>query len=152
LNLYHVMNRWRFSEDEVFLHQTPMFHAASMGGMLGIPAIGGASVFLPLFDPGQAMSLIEQHRVTATVMVPTMIGMMLAHADYAPERIASLSSLTYGASPMPGVLLEQLLTAIPNCDIYQGYGMTESSAVLTSLSPDDHRAGGARIRSAGRAV
>jgi acyl-CoA synthetase (AMP-forming)/AMP-acid ligase II len=152
LNLYHVMNRWRFTEDEVFLHQTPMFHAASMGGMLGIPAIGATSVFLPLFDPGQAMTLIEQHKVSATVMVPTMIGMMLAHTGYAPERIATLTSLTYGASPMPGALLDQLLTALPNCDIYQGYGMTESSAVLTSLSPEDHRAGGPRLRSAGRAV
>jgi long-chain acyl-CoA synthetase len=152
LNLYHVMNRWRFTQREVFLHQTPMFHAASMGGMLGIPAIGGTSVFLPLFDPGQAMTLIEQHKVTATVMVPTMIGMLFAHPDYAPERTASLTSLTYGASPMPGALLEQVLAAVPNCDIYQGYGMTESSAVLTSLGPDDHRAGGPRLRSAGRAV
>ena len=52
LNLYHVMQVWRFNADDVFLHQTPMFHAASMGGMLGVPAQGGTSVFLPLFDPG----------------------------------------------------------------------------------------------------
>jgi len=51
LNLYHVMQVWRFSSDDVFLHQTPMFHAASMGGMLGVPAQGGTSVFLSLFDP-----------------------------------------------------------------------------------------------------
>ena len=37
----------------VYLHQTPMFHAASMGGILGIPAIGGTSVFLPLFEPAR---------------------------------------------------------------------------------------------------
>ena len=42
---------WRFDADDVFLHQTPMFHAASMGGMLGVPAQGGTSVFVPLFDP-----------------------------------------------------------------------------------------------------
>ena len=51
LNLYHVLQVWRFGADDVFLHQTPMFHAASMGGMLGVPAQGGASVFLSLFDP-----------------------------------------------------------------------------------------------------
>ena len=34
LNLYHVL-AWRgsFDADEVYLHQTPMFHAASMGGI-----------------------------------------------------------------------------------------------------------------------
>ena len=38
----------------------------------------------------------------------------------------------------------------PELDVFQGYGMTESSAVLTALGPDEHRAGGARLRSAGR--
>jgi long-chain acyl-CoA synthetase len=150
LNLYHVMMMWRFASDDFFLHQTPMFHAASMGGMLGVPAVGGASVFLPLFDPAQVMALTEQHKVTATVMVPTMIGMLLNHPEFRAERLASLRMLTYGASPMPGALLEQLLALFPGIDIFQGYGMTESSAVLTALGPDEHRAGGDRLRSAGR--
>jgi long-chain acyl-CoA synthetase len=34
-------------------------------------------------------------------------------------------------------------------DVFQGYGMTESSAVLTALGPPEHRAGGPRLRSAG---
>jgi long-chain acyl-CoA synthetase len=150
LNFMHVNATWRFTDHETFLHQTPMFHAASMGGMLGMPAVGGSSVFLSLFDPANSMALIEQHEVTQTVMVPTMIGMMLNHAEFRPERLASLRVLTYGASPMPGALLEQLLGLFPNLDIYQGYGMTESSAVLTCLGPEEHRAGGARLRSAGR--
>jgi long-chain acyl-CoA synthetase len=152
LNLYHVNATWRFTEHDIFLHQTPMFHAASMGGMLGVPATGGAGVFLPLFDPAQAMTLIEQHKVTQTVMVPTMIGMLLNHPEFRAERLASLRTLTYGASPMPGALLEQLLQLFPDIDILQGYGMTESSAVLTCLGADEHRAGGVRLRSAGRAL
>jgi acyl-CoA synthetase (AMP-forming)/AMP-acid ligase II len=152
LNLYHVLHRWRFNDDDVFLHQTPMFHAASMGGMLGVPAVGGASVFMPLFDPAQAMELIERHAVTSTVMVPTMIGMLLNHPEFDASRLTSLRMLTYGASPMPAALLDRILEFFPDIDIYQGYGMTESAAVLTSLSPDDHRKGGARLRSAGRAL
>ena len=52
LNLYHVMNVWRFDADDVFLHQTPMFHAASMGGILGVPALGGTSVILSAVRSG----------------------------------------------------------------------------------------------------
>jgi long-chain acyl-CoA synthetase len=150
LNLYHVLGTWRFNEHDVFLHQTPMFHAASMGGMLGVPSEGGVSIFLPLFDPAQVLALVEQYKVTNTVMVPTMINMLVNHPEFRPERLASLQTLTYGASPMPGALLDQLLSMFPNIDIYQGYGMTESSAVLTALGPDEHREGGARLRSAGR--
>jgi long-chain acyl-CoA synthetase len=51
---------------------------------------------------------------------------------------------------MPAALLEQLLSSFPGLDVFQGYGMTESSAVLTALGPEDHRSGGARLQSAGR--
>ena len=40
LNLYHVSMAWQIDADEVYLHQTPMFHAASMGGIVGVPARG----------------------------------------------------------------------------------------------------------------
>jgi len=84
--------------------------------------------------------------------VPTMIGMVLSHPEFRPERLQSLRILTYGASPMPTTLLESLLSLLPDLEVYQGYGMTESSAVLTALGPDEHRTGGELLRSAGRAV
>ena len=85
-------------------------------------------------------------------MVPTMIGMMLEHPEFEPERLASLRMLTYGASPMPEALLEKLLELFPDLELFQGYGMTEASAVTTVLTPEDHRRGGTLLRSAGRAV
>ena len=109
-------------------------------------------MFIPLFDPGAAMALIEEHQVTWTVMVPTMIGMMLNHPEFRPERLGSLGQLTYGASPMPTAILDKLLELYPDLEISQGYGMTEASAVLTCLTAADHSAGGERLRSAGRPV
>jgi long-chain acyl-CoA synthetase len=150
LNMYHVALRWGLDENFVYLHQTPMFHAASMGGTLGIPACGGSSTFVPMFEPKAVLENVEMHGVTMTVMVPTMIAMLLAHPDFERERMRSLEVLTYGASPMPGALLARVLEMFPDLDVYQGYGMTESSAVLTSLTPDDHRVGGDLLRSAGR--
>jgi long-chain acyl-CoA synthetase len=152
LNLYHVIMAVGIDEDLTYLHQTPMFHAASMGGLLGIPASGARSVFLPLFDPEKVMDVIEQHSVDWTVMVPTMVGMVLRHPEFRPERLASLRKLTYGASPMPEAVLERLLELYPDLELSQGYGMTEASAVLTFLTADDHRRGGEVLRSAGRPV
>jgi acyl-CoA synthetase (AMP-forming)/AMP-acid ligase II len=141
-----------FEPESVYLHQTPMFHAASMGGVLGTPGSGGVTTFIPLFDPGAVMGLIEEHQVTQTVMVPTMIAMVLNHPDFSPERLSSLELLTYGASPMPAALLDRLLGLYPDLALSQGYGMTECSAVLTFLDEEDHRKGGPRLRSAGRPV
>src|SRR5262249_22526619 len=113
---------------------------------------GGTLVTLPMFSPAEALRAIEENEVTITVMVPTMIGMMFQHPEFRPERLQSLRILTYGASPMPEAILAKLLDYFPNVGIQQGYGMTESASVLTLLRADDHKVGGVRLRSAGRAL
>jgi acyl-CoA synthetase (AMP-forming)/AMP-acid ligase II len=150
LDLYKVATRWTMDERYVYLHQTPMFHAASLGAVLAISAVGGQSTFVPLFDPAQVLDVVERHQVTMTVMVPTMIAMLLDHPDFKPERLSSLDILVYGASPMPTTLVERVLTTFPEMQIFQGYGMTENCGLLTCLGPDEHRRGGDMLRSAGR--
>ncbi|MDO9176316.1 MAG: AMP-binding protein [Actinomycetota bacterium] len=150
LNAYHVMMRLTFDQSTVNLIQTPMFHAASMFGVLGGPAQGAHSVILPLFDPAAVAKVVQAYQPTTTVMVPTMIGMTMAHPDFTPAGLASFTDLVYGASPMPQALLEKLLALYPDMNIWQGYGMTESSSVLTFLDPEAHRSGGKMLRSAGR--
>jgi len=151
LNFYHAGMIWPLGDDLVYLHQTPMFHVASMVGALAAP-LGGTSVFVPSFDPVKVPALIAEHGVKMTVMVPTMIGMVLNHPQFKPEQLKSLTTLTYGASPMPLALLERLLALYPQLEVFQGYGMTEACSVLTALMPEDHRRGGDLLRSAGRAV
>src|SRR5215213_6692233 len=152
LDEYKLGLVWGLDPSTTYLHQTPMFHAASLGAILGVPVAGGRTTFVPMFDPGAVLATVEQRAVTMTVMVPTMIAMMLAHPEFRPERLASLSTLTYGASPMPAALLERLLGLFPDLEIYQGYGMTENAGLLTALLPEDHRRGGEVLRSAGRPV
>jgi len=152
LDQYKLAMVWGLDESIVYLHQTPMFHAASLGALLAVPCGGGVTTFVPSFEPGAVLDVIERVGVTMTVMVPTMIGMTLNHPQFRPQRLASLKILTYGASPMPGPLLDRLIEMFPSMDIYQGYGMTENAGLLTVLSPEDHRRGGAILRSAGRPV
>jgi acyl-CoA synthetase (AMP-forming)/AMP-acid ligase II len=150
LNFYHIGLSVDFDDTRVYLHQTPMFHAASMGAVLGIPATGGVSVFVPLFEPGQVLEAIEQHHVDWTVMVPTMIALVLNHPQFQAERLGSLRDLVYGAAPMPAALLARVMELLPDVNLWQGYGMTECSSILTMLSDADHRRGGCILRSAGR--
>jgi long-chain acyl-CoA synthetase len=151
LNVYHWAMRVPLDEEAVALMQTPMFHAASTPTVVGGP-LGGALVFMPMFDPVKVPLIIEQEKVTTTGMVPTMIGMMLGHPDFKPERLTSLKRLGYGGSPMPEPLLRQLLALFPGLEVRQAYGMTEASPFLTMLDPEDHRRGGELLRSAGRAL
>jgi long-chain acyl-CoA synthetase len=85
-------------------------------------------------------------------MIPTMITLTLNHPEFRPERLRSLRSFLYGASPMPAAVLDQLLKLFPEIELSQGYGMTESSSLLTCLPPEEHQPGSPRLRSVGRAV
>ncbi len=149
LNVYHITVAIQRRRDSVNLLQTPMFHAASVYAAVGGPALGGHTVILPLFEPGAVMDAVERYRPTITTMVPTMIGLTMAHPDFRPERLAGLRDLVYGASPMPEALLATLLELYPETNIWQGYGMTESGSVVTVLGPEEHRKGGTYLRSAG---
>ncbi|MFZ9628412.1 MAG: AMP-binding protein [Ilumatobacteraceae bacterium] len=149
LNAYHVMMRLPFDRATVSLIQTPMFHAASMFSVLGGPAVGAHTVIVPLFDPKAVMAAVRQYQPTVTVMVPTMIGLTLAHPEFTPDGLSSFHDLVYGASPMPQALLEKVLALYPDMNVWQGYGMTESCSVLTLLGPKEHRLGGKYLRAAG---
>ncbi|MBI4883303.1 MAG: AMP-binding protein [Actinobacteria bacterium] len=150
LNVYHVMMRLHLDRETVNLIQTPLFHAASMFGVLGGPAQGAHTVIVPMFEPTAVMKAVQAYQPTTTVMVPTMIGLTMAHPDFTPAGLGSFTDLVYGASPMPQALLEKTIALYPKMNIWQGYGMTESSSVLSFLGPDEHRAGGNYLRAAGR--
>jgi long-chain acyl-CoA synthetase len=106
-------------------------------------------VIVPMFEPTAVMNAVEKYQPTLTVMVPTMIGLTMAHPEFRVSGLASFTDLVYGASPMPQPLLERLLGLYPDMKIWQGYGMTESSSVICMLGPDEHRQGGKYLRAAG---
>ena len=151
LTLYHIRMGIALDPDEVYLAQVPMFHAASMGAILASPIVGSQLVTVPFFDPPAVLAALEQHQATNTIMVPTMIAMTFAHPSYAPERMASLRKLTYGASPMPRPVLDRLRAEHPQIELFQGYGMTESAALVSVLRPEDHLRED-KLASAGRPV
>jgi long-chain acyl-CoA synthetase len=115
-----------------------------------VTADGGTHVYLPSFDPELCMRLIERHRVTDTVLVPTMLNMVIHDPSFGKYDLSSLKNFLYGASPMPLPLLQDAMKKLPGAKFRQGYGMTETSPVLTVLEYDDHF--GEAVTSAGKPI
>ncbi|WP_236795003.1 long-chain-fatty-acid--CoA ligase [Amycolatopsis sp. GM8] len=140
-----------YAPGDRFLHVAPMFHLADFAGFYAVLLLGGSHVMVPGFEPRAVLEALERHRVTATLLVPTMIQMLVDHPDVADFDLTNLRSVMYGASPISQAVLDRAMKVFGGADFTQGYGMTELAPVATLLSPEDHR-DGSRLRSAGRAA
>ena len=140
-----------------FLHAAPMFHLATFPAVINVTVNGGTHTILQRFDLKAMMELIENAKVTSTVLVPTMVNFLIHHPDFSKHDLSSLRRITYGAAPMPVELLKRAMKLLPNAEFGQGYGQTESSPLLTSLPHEDHITEGEerltrRLASCGRPV
>jgi acyl-CoA synthetase (AMP-forming)/AMP-acid ligase II len=112
---------------------------------------GCKTVILPEYETDSVARLISEHRVSRLVIAPTMLRMLLDHADREKLDISSLRYIQYGASPMPMDLMSRAIAEL-SVDFIQVYGMTEMGGAVTALTPEDHVVGGSRISSVGRAL
>ncbi|MDP9294132.1 MAG: AMP-binding protein, partial [Actinomycetota bacterium] len=64
--------------DDVLLGALPLFHSFGQTCCMNASAIAGATLsFIPRFDPGRALEIIERDKVTLFAGVPTMYNAML---------------------------------------------------------------------------
>jgi len=137
----------------IMMDVAPLFHVAGWSVMLTSMIRGNTQVVVPMFDPAAVLSTIETYKVNTTILVPTMVQMVLDHPDVHKTDLSSLQQLLYGASPMPQKTIELAMKVLPQTQIVQAYGMTETSPLITFSGPENHTQEGiasGRIRSAGR--
>ena len=142
-------------EDMVYLHAAPMFHAADNAVNFVVTAQGGSHLFMPRFEPGAFLKMVAQKRVSATLIVPTMINMVVNHPEVETTDTSSLRRVVYGASPMPEAVIRRAFVALPHTGFVQAYGQSEAAPCMTFLMDDWHRVEGpraAKLKSAGRAA
>lgn len=158
INAFQSLIFYRFAEvGDTYLHAAPMFHLADGGTTFSFTLVGGTHAFVRTFIPQDVLSVIQDQKVTACLLVPTMINVLLNTPEFDRFDLSHLRKVIYGASPMSVDLLKKAMEKLPGVQFMQAYGMTEASPVLTMLTGDDHRLDGTerqikRLASCGRPV
>jgi acyl-CoA synthetase (AMP-forming)/AMP-acid ligase II len=152
LNWHRITETIRPTHEWSTLQVVPMFHVGSFVSLTMTHLAGGAIAYVPRWDPGTALDVIERYGLTALPAVPSMAVQMIEHPAFAPERIRTLRYFGYGGSPMSEGLLRRLIEVLPaEAMIVQSYGLTETCGMVTVLDTDDHRrVDAALLRSVGR--
>jgi len=100
----------------------------------------GESVLMRWFETVEFLSLCARHKVQVVPAVPSMVQVVLAQ----PLEHYDLSELRYfacGAAPMAAEVIAELERRLPGVEVREGYGLTESSAIISSTRPGRRRTG-----------
>ena len=121
----------------VTLINTPLFHVtANNCAAYAVTAAGGTMVLMYKWEAGEALRLIEKHRVMTVSGVPVMARELINHPDFEKTDTSSLLALGGGGAQVPPDLVlaieKKVSTARPNT----GYGMTETCGIITSVAAD----------------
>jgi acyl-CoA synthetase (AMP-forming)/AMP-acid ligase II len=127
------------SEDDAQLVSVPPYHIAGVSAVLSSLFSGRRVFYLPSFDPDEWVSAVSHEGITQAMVVPTMLGRVLASMDSLGLDCASLRHVSYGGGRMPVELIERAMGALPDVNFVNAYGLTETSSTISVLTPDDHR-------------
>jgi fatty-acyl-CoA synthase len=143
LHAFYTAVGLRGDDRDVHLYTVPLFHVNSWGAPHIVTLIGGRHVMIKKFDPVMVMELIQRERVTQLQVVATMIIGMLNHPDFSKYDLSSVKEIMMGGAPTSTALVREIERRMPGCRAVGGYGLTETSPVLTIAHRKAHRAGDA---------
>ncbi|MGD8450711.1 MAG: AMP-binding protein [Phycisphaerae bacterium] len=131
----------RIEPDCVWLSLLPQFHAFGLTSLTVTPLLLGVTVhYLPRFSPVAVAALVAEKQVNVLIAVPSMFAAITNLKDMLAETFRSLTYTVSGGEPLP----ERVFNAFRErfgVTLYEGYGMTELSPVVTLNTPWGHRRG-----------
>jgi long-chain acyl-CoA synthetase len=126
----------------VVLGALPLFHSFGQTcAMNNCVVSSGVLTLLPRFEPVKALEIIERDKVEVFEGVPSMYGAMLNVPDHERYDTSTLRCCASGGAPMPVELMRGFEEAF-NCQILEGYGLSETSPVASFNHPDRERKAG----------
>jgi fatty-acyl-CoA synthase len=145
--LWNYATQWDWPDEIRFLAATPVSHAS---GAAIVPVLlqGGLLRLTRSFDAADFCRIVEAERITAAMLVPTMIYALLDSPAREAHDLTSLRTLIYGASPIAPERLAQAL-GIFGPIFVQYYGQTEAPGVATLRKADHDLARPDRLGSCG---
>jgi fatty-acyl-CoA synthase len=126
--------------DVALVGTVPLFHVNAWGTPHYMVCMGGTMTVIPRFDPGLVCRAVQRDRVTAMGMVPTMLTALLNYPERGQYDLTSLRWVLIGGAPPPTSLIAAAREQM-RVDCFVGYGLSETTPLLTVATVKDTLAG-----------
>jgi len=118
------------------LHYAPLSHGSG-SKLITFLAVGGCSVVLSRFEPGEFARAVLEHGGTHSFMVPTMLQMLLDGGPAVCAAIRKMHQLSFGGAPITDALFGRALEGFGPI-LTQVYGSCEAPHPITVMLPEDY--------------
>lgn len=114
----------------------PLFHIGGIG-LFAFPSLfsGGTIVIPGKFESEKALDMIEKHKVTIVMGVPTIHQVLLTSPSFQTADLSTVRWFYNGGAPCPHELIDAYFDR--GFLFGQGFGMTETSPTLFMLTKED---------------
>jgi long-chain acyl-CoA synthetase len=121
-----------------FILIVPLFHVTGcIPVMLSCFSYHLKLVMMYRWEPERALQLIERHKVTNFVGVPTQSWDLMESPHFSDYDTSSLASVGGGGAPAPPTLMNRIDDSFKNGRSGLGYGMTETNAYGPRIEGED---------------
>ena len=122
--------------DDVMIGVLPFFHIYGMTVLVNLALRKGATVVtMPRFDLDEFLRLMEEHRVTFACLVPPIVLALAKHPAVDKHDLSALERVMSGAAPLDASVCDAAAARL-DCIVLQGYGLTETSPVMSAPTRD----------------
>jgi acyl-CoA synthetase (AMP-forming)/AMP-acid ligase II len=120
------------TDNDRALMAVPATHVTGLVAiLLTMVRAGGATIFQTVFKAADFLALAAKERMTYTLMVPAMYNLCLLQASFDDFDLSDWRVGGYGGSPMPIATVHKLKEKLPNLQLSNIYGSTETTSPST---------------------
>ena len=122
----------QLDDRDVMIGILPFFHVYGLTVLMNLALWRGTTVVtMPKFELDEFLRLMQDHRVTYACLVPPIVLALAKHPLVEKYDLSALEFVISGAAPLDASV-GQMAAGRLGCTVLQGYGLTETSPVLSA--------------------
>src|SRR5262249_38049035 len=121
---------------ETFLNQVPYTFDVSVVGLYGALLTGGTLISVTndeVGNPRRLFTRLVDSPLTVWISTPSLIRMCLAEPRFNQALLPRLRLFWLAGEPLPPAMARQLLRRFPSAEVWNAYGPTEATVVVTAV-------------------
>jgi long-chain acyl-CoA synthetase len=116
----------------------PMSHVTGVVALVAaMVCAAGTLVVMRDFKAGAFLDLAERERLTHALLVPAMYNLCLLEPRFETADLLAWRLGIFGGAPMPTATIERLAQRLPQLQLMNAYGSTETTSPATIMPPSE---------------